>query len=478
MTSALAVELAALDAVAQAELCRSGQVTSAELVNAARERIEALDGLLRAVVHVADHAAPLGASGPLFGVPLLLKDSLPWPDMPWTMGSRLFTGRVTRQQTEYGERLAQSGAAVLGKTALSEFGLLGSCEGLLHGVTCNPWRLSSSTLGSSAGSAVAVAAGMVPIAHANDGGGSVRVPAAMAGIFGFKPSRGRTLNSNRSGSDFSQLTVDHCLSRSVRDSALFLSLTEDKATFEPVGFVREPSNRRLKIASWTKTLSDEEPESEIVSAHEDVCRLLHELGHDVQPIAAPRFEMPELGWAHYLVAADGLNKVVETIDRTRREPVQRDELEPFSWSLLEELKRRPAALAEARATFERASQAYRTILREYDVVLTPVTTSVEPPLGWLSPLLDAETLLRRSGRALGYTPIHNLAGGPAMSVPLAWTAAGLPVGAHFAAALGADALLLQLAYELEQARPWRDRWPFHSIVELERGLERRTLPSL
>jgi amidase len=459
--------LARLDALAQAELCARGEVTAAELWEACQARFAALNPLLRAVPLLAPRP-PAFRSGPLGGVPFVMKDSSPWPGMRWTLGARLFRERVTQQQTDYGKRLEAAGLACAGKSALSEFGLLASTETLLEGATLNPWDPSRSALGSSGGSAVAVAAGLVPLAHANDGGGSIRAPASACGLFGFKPSRGRTVVANRSGSDFVDMTSEHCLSRSVRDSALFLSLTEETGRGDTVGFVREPSTRRLRVGAWSRTKSGQEPEPAVLRAHEATVALLIALGHQVAELEPPRYDMPELADAYYVVAGAAVANVVETIDRTRSEPVQRSELEPFTWSLIEVLEQRGAeAVPRARAVFARAVGQYREATSACDVVLTPTVGVESVPLGFLSPLWSRDLLLERTSQVLAYTPIHNIVGCPAMSVPLHWSQAGLPIGAHFAAAPGQDALLLALAYELEQARPWRERWPALSIPALK-----------
>lgn len=343
--------------------------------------------------------------------------------------------------------------------------MLASTETLLEGVAHNPWDLASSPGGSSGGSAVAVAAGLVPIAHANDGGGSIRIPASACGVFGFKPSRGRTLPASFATSDFLEMTSDHCITRSVRDSALFLSITEDPSAGEPVGFVREPLRRALRVATWTRTMLGGEAEPAVRRAHEDAVALLVELGHEVEPIEAPAFDGPALTDAFYLVAGAAVAGIVDAVDRTRSTPVQQDELEPFTWALIEAYQARGEdALPASRAAFARALQAYRRATEGYDVVLTP-TLATEPwRVGHLSPVLDRETLIARTGASVGYTPIQNVAGGPAMSVPLCFPEGGLPNGMHFAAAAGADAVLLGLAYQLEEARPWRDRWPRWSVV--------------
>jgi len=457
-------ELARLDGMAQAELCARGEVSAEELFDAGLARIDALNPLLRAVVTVARERPGSVGSGPFSGVPFLVKDSTPWPGLRWAWGSRLFAANVAPRQTPYGRRLEESGLVCAGKSAMSEFGLLASTETLLEGVTHNPWDLACSAAGSSGGSAAAVAAGIVPLAHANDGGGSIRIPASACGVFGFKPSRGRTVPASFGRSDFGDMTSDHCISRSVRDSALFLSITEDRSSGEPVGFVREPIAHTLRIAAWTRTVMGEEPEPSVRRAYDEAVALLTELGHQVEPVAPPAYDGPALGDAFFLVAGAAVSGIVETVDQTRSVPVQSEELEPFTWALVETfLERGPDALPRSRVVFAQAVQAYLETTRGYDVVLTPTIATAPWHIGHLSPVLGSEELIRRMARTNGYSPIHNIAGCPAMSVPLHFPEGGLPIGTHFAAAPGADALLLGLAYQLEQARPWKDRWPPYSI---------------
>lgn len=459
--------LARLDGVAQAELCARGEVSADELFDACMARIDALNPLLRAVVTVARERPRPASPGPFSGVPFLVKDSTPWPGLRWSMGSRLFASNVSQQQTPYGRRLEESGLVCVGKSAMSEFGVLFSTETLLEGVTHNPWDLACSATGSSGGSAAAVAAGIVPLAHANDGGGSLRVPASACGLFGFKPSRGRTVPASFVRSDFGDMTSEHCISRSVRDSALFLSITEDRSSGTPVGFVRAPLTRKLRIAAWTRTVTGMEPEPPVRRAYDEAVALLTGLGHTVEPISPPFFNGSLLGDAFFLVSGAAIADAVERIDQMRGVPVQHDELEPFSWALVDTfLERGPDALPHARAAFAQAVQAYLEATRGYDVVLTP-TIATEPwRIGHLSPIFGREELLRRTARSLGYTPIHNIVGCPAMSVPLHFPEGGPPIGTHFAAAPGDDALLLGLAYQLEEARPWKDRWAPYSIPAL------------
>jgi amidase len=458
--------LARLDGAAQADLVARGEVKRSELLDAFAERLEALEPLLRAVP-TADLERARAATvppGPLSGVPFLVKDVTPYPGLRWSLGSRLFARNVAGPETRtpYVTRIDEAGLVTAGKTATSELGLLGSTETLLEGVTHNPWDLSLSAAGSSGGAAAAVAAGLVPLAHANDAGGSVRIPASVCGLFGFKPSRGRTVPASLP-SEFGALVSDHCVSRTVRDSALFLALTEEReGPLPPVGHVSAPVARPLRIATWTRTLLGDEPEPAVRRALEDAAALLASLGHRVEAVAPPDVDGPALGEAFFLVAGSAVAAVVAMVDRLRGVPVQRDELEPFSWSLVDELERQgPGALPRAREAFAESTRAYLAATRGFDAVLTPTLATLPWRIGHLSPVLPREELLRRTGRAVGYTPIHNVAGCPAMSVPLHWTDDGVPVGIHLAAAPGEDALLLALAYQLEAARPWKDRWaPF------------------
>jgi amidase len=211
----------------------------------------------------------------------------------------------------------------------------------------------------------------------------------------------------------------------------------------------------------------DKPEAAVLKAHEEALRLLESLGHVVEPIAPPVFDGPVLGDAFFLVAGAAVAGVVEMVDKMRGEPVQQDELEPFSWALIEIFQScGPESLAIAREAFATAVRAYREATRGYDIIVTPTLATGPWRLGHLSPVLPREELLRRTARAVGYTPIHNVAGCPSMSIPLHFPDGGLPLGTLFSAAPGEDALLLRLAYQLERAKPWKDHWPRYSIPVL------------
>jgi amidase len=361
--------------------------------------------------------------------------------------------------TPFAARVDDAGLVVLGKSAMSEMGLLGSTETLAEGITHNPWDLSRSATGSSGGSAAAVAAGLVPVAHANDGGGSIRIPAAANGVFGFKPSRGRTVSAIVGRSDFADLTSDGCVSRSVRDTARFLAVVEDETgSLFRLGHIRGANPARLRVGIWSKTFDGRDPHPDVKHAHDATVALVAELGHQVAEVKRPAIDTEPLGEAFFLIAGAAVAGLIEMVGGARGQPVREDEFEPFTWTLARRaMERGPAGLAAARDELARAAHAHLEATAGHDVILTPVIATPTWRLGHLSPLVPTDELMRRTAEAVGYTPIHNIAGAPAMSVPLHTDRDRMPVGAHFAARPGDDAKLLALAYELEAARPWADR---------------------
>jgi amidase len=463
--------LGRLDAVAQAELVARGELTALDLLDACQRRLELMNPLVHAVVSHDFEAARArvkrGVSGPLSGVPFLFKDLYAYPGLRWAFGARVFASNIAAQGSAFSERLDAAGLVTVGKSASSELGLLGSTETLLEGVTHNPWDLALSAAGSSGGAAAAVASGIVPLAHASDGGGSIRVPAAATGLFGLKPSRGRHVPA-APRSDFDVLMSEGFISRSVRDSALSLSLVEDASSdLPPLGYVREASRRRLRIGYTEMTLLGTAPDPEVRRALAASVALCAELGHQLLPAEPPRVDGAALSRAFFASAGHALAGMASGLEQALGRSVGDADFEPFTLALINAARAAgPAALAEAQASFRTATHCYLDGIAPFDVVLTP-TLAVPPwPLGWLSPLLSREELIARTEQAVCYTPIHSIAGCPAMSVPLYWTERGVPIGSHFAAAPGREGLLIALAYELEAARPWADRWAPFSFVRV------------
>lgn len=461
-------ELAELDAVGMAGLVESGTCSAGELTEWALERIDDVNGRLGAFVHVAPEAARARSAGPLegplAGVPFAVKDAIGYPGMRWAMGSRLFADNQAPAHSAYTRALDDAGLVTVGKTATSELALLGSTETLLEGVTANPWREGVSAGGSSGGAAAAVAAGLVPVAHASDGGGSVRGPASMCGLFGFKPSNGRTRAGMPSEEGLGALVVEHVISRSVRDSAMMLAVTERTgaggAEHPPVGFVRPAPVRALRIGTWSSTLMGHDPDPVVAVGLTSTASLLEQLGHRVERLSPPAVDGQATSDGFFTLAGQAIDQVAAMVSPMLGRDVGPDELEPFTLDLLDWYRGlSPDAVPRAIAALDEASKTYLGVFDEVDVVLTPTLATPPWAIGHLSPTLPRQQLVARTERAVGHTPIHNMAGCPAMSVPLEWSPDGLPLGMHLAAAPGADRLLLELAYQLESARPWAHRRP-------------------
>lgn len=464
-----------VDAVEQAERVRRGAVSPLELVDAAIRRIERLEPQVNALVSTDFEGARARAralsqgtqppAGLLAGVPFLAKDLLAYPGQRFTLGSRLFARQVAAAGSPYTERLDAAGLITLGKTTTSELGLLGSTESLLSGVTRNPWSRLHSATGSSGGAAAAVASGMVPMAHASDGGGSIRIPASACGLFGFKPSRGRCVKAAEP--DLFGLISEHCVSRSVRDSACLLAVTEAAGGTTPgcapLGFVRGPAPKRLRIAAYSETLLGRKAGPDAQAALRATIALCRDLGHEVHEVdgvAAPRIDGAAISEGFFTLAGAAMAGLAEMLTPQLGRPPGEAELEPFTLELIDWYRGLPAdALQRTMAVIARESAAMTEFLSRWDVALCPTMPEPPPRLGELAPGLGRVELIRRTEVLAGFTAVHNMAGVPAMSVPLYWNEDGLPLGSHFAAGHGADGTLLALAYELEAARPWWSRRP-------------------
>jgi amidase len=459
----MTIDLGMLDATAQAELVARRELSALELVEAALARIARVDPQLHAVASIDADGARARArgplSGPLAGVPMLAKDLLNVSGQPCTFGCRLFAHNVAVENAPFAQRLLDAGLVIVGKSTTSEFGMLGSTETLLHGVTHNPYDPARSATGSSGGSAAAVAAGLVPLAHASDAGGSIRLPAAAQGLFGFKPSRRRHVPAGPD--DMNGMLSEHVVTRSVRDSALVLTLVADaRADLPPLHHVRGPATRRLRIAAYADTLFGEQPSSEVRAAHVRAIALCRELGHTVEEVGAPQIDARGLSDAFFLFGGLGLSALADQLAPMVGHPLGEGELEPFTLALIARARRADAAaVARAQAVVERARSEMAAFLARADVTLCPTTPDSVPLLGELAPTRDYDALIGRTERFAGYTAIHNTVGAPAMSVPLYCEPSGLPIGSHFAAPVGEDERLLALAYELEAAAPWALRRP-------------------
>jgi amidase len=460
-----------LDAVGQAELLRRGELSPGELVRMAIDRIERLNGELNAVVTPMYEEAVAAAgrcrpgSAPFAGVPMLVKDLLARvKGVRLTEGSVALANHVAADDSELVVRLRRAGFILLGKTNTSELGATPVTESRLFGPARNPWDPSRTPGGSSGGSAVAVATGMTAIAHGNDGGGSLRTPASCCGVFGFKPSRGRNPLGPEYGDLYARVIAEHALTRSVRDSAALLDATAgalpgaDYAAGPPdVPFARAAAERppRLRIAVSERPIVDVPVDPDCSAALAATVALCTELGHDVVE-AAPALDAERLMDAWFGIWAEAMAWGVAMTEMRTGHPPWEDYFEPLTWQYFERGRAVPAL--EHLRRLERLAEASAAIadhLSRHDVWLTP--TLAQPPIP-LGGFYDGEGI-ERYLRFAPYTRLANIAGTPAMSVPLWWSEQGLPIGTHFMAAHGREAVLFQLAAELETARPWAGRLP-------------------
>ena len=468
-------DLAFQDATAQADLVRGKQVKPIELVDAAIDRIERLNPTLNAVVTPMYDEARRAAAGPLpdgpfTGVPFLLKDLLAeYAGVRFTEGSAFLADHVSPQDSELVARHKRAGLIVLGKANTPEFGIVPTTEPRLFGATHNPWDTSRTPGGSSGGSAAAVAAGIVPMAHGNDGGGSIRIPASCCGLFGLKPTRGRNPLGPHYGDIFTGLVSEHALTRSVRDSAALLDATSGPDLGDPYWappperpFLQEVGANpgRLRIAFTAQAPTGTPVHPDCVAAVKDAARLCADLGHEVVE-AAPRIDGQTYTQNFIRVWIAG---VAWTIDHWARRTggTPRAELfETSTWALYEQ--GRAISAADYLLALEDAQRLARDLARfqaDYDLWLTPTLGEPPLPLGTLDPAPDNPLAgFFRAATFVPFTPLINFTGQPAISVPLFWNDDGLPVGSHFVARFGDEATLFRLAAQLEQARPWADRRP-------------------
>lgn len=465
-----------LDATAQAALVREKSVRPIQLVEAAIARIESLNPKLNAVVtpmfdRARAEAAVTPADGPFTGVPFLLKDLLAeYAGVRLTEGSAFLDTHYTPEaDSELTRRLRRAGLIVVGKTNTPEFGILPTTEPTLFGPTRNPWSLGRTPGGSSGGSAAAVAAGLVAMAHANDGGGSIRIPASCCGLFGLKPTRGRNPLGPIYGDIFSGLVVEHAVTRSVRDSAALLDATAGADLGDPYPappparpFLDEISRLPgfLRVAFTSRAATGVPVHSDCVRAVEDAAKLCEDLGHDVTETTFD-LEGDALSQAFITVWSAGTSWSIDDWARRTGQTPSADRFEPLTWALYEMGNRRRAAdYLLAVQDLQRIARQVAQFFVEYDVWLSPTLAEPPPPLGSFEATQgNPMQAIFRSAQFVPFTPIFNATGQPAMSVPLFWNQDNVPIGVQFAGRFGDEATLFRLAAQLEQARPWAGRWP-------------------
>jgi len=470
-------EYAQYDGLGLAGLVSKGHVTPEELAEEAITRIERYNPRLNTVVYKMyeqgrDTARQLASQrgGRFRGVPFLLKDILGnYAGVPTACGTRFMVDMPAGQDDTLVARFKAAGLVSLGKTNVPEFGLLPTTESVLYGACHNPWNLDHSTGGSSGGSAAAVAAGIVPVAHANDGGGSIRIPASCCGLVGLKPTRGRNPLGPMLGDIMNGLICEHVVSRTVRDTAAMLDCTAGPEPGDPY-FAPAPARPfldevgapagRLRIAFSTKNPGGAALHPECVAAIERTAKLCQELGHAVEE-AAPPIDQNTLTQSFLSIWCSGLAMQIDAVAMLSGREVREELFEGVTWGLYQQGRQVTAsqyllAVAMMQIQARQVGQFHET----YDCWLTTtlgappirlgtVDLAERDPLIALAPILDY----------VPFTPLQNATGQPAISLPLHWTADGLPVGVMFTGRIGDDATLLRLAAQLEQARPWAERRP-------------------
>jgi len=461
------------DALGLAELIRRREVSAPEVLEAAIARVEARNPALNAVVHsFFDEARATAAQplhGPLAGVPFMLKDlGVQVNGQRVTNGSRFWQAQVCSKDSTIISRYRAAGLVLMGMTSTAEYGLSCDTTPSLQGPTVNPWDAGRMPGGSSGGAAVAVASGMLPAAHATDGGGSIRIPSSCNGVFGLKPSRGRNPIGPDVGEGWNGLSAQHVITRTVRDSAAFLDVSHGPEPGDPYaapafngGFLDGLARPgpRLRIAFQQVDHFGQPMHPVTAAAVREAAALLAELGHQVEE-DRPRFDAEALKWDMFTIVGCNLLQALHQRAKVLGRAPTPEDVEPITWAWAERcLQHSGQDMARAIGTIHATARALGRFFQRHDVLLTP--TCATPPL-------PARTVDMRMGdldayyeRLYGnntFTTVYNCTGLPAASVPLSW-ADGLPIGVQIAAPLGHELRLLQLATELEHAQPWADRRP-------------------
>lgn len=467
-------EYAAFDGVGLAALIRKREVSAKEVIESAIEKIQSIDPKINAVCHrlfdSAVRLCDLGVhDGPFAGVPFLLKDLvLQCKGVPVTNGSKLFEGFVARHDGELTKRYRAAGMIFVGRSNIPEFGLSCTTEPSLYGPTRNPWDLTRSPGGSSGGAAAAVAAGMVPLAHATDGAGSIRIPASNCGLFGLKPTRARTPAGPDVGEGWNGLSSFHCVSRSVRDSAALLDATHGPAIGDPY-YAPPPTRRfaeevqtspgRLKIALSVKTVLGTPVDPDCIEAVQSAAKLCEDLGHTIIE-ADPDFSGEQMVDAVGIIASCNTKLLIErrmaALKLTGAPPVE------MISQLTAERANNVSSLAflGALQSMHAIGRDFASFFEDFDVLLTPTLGQPPLPLGSINMMdSDYDRYWRQFWTNAPFTGQFNVSGLPGMTVPLFWSAAGLPIGTHFGARAGGELVLFRLAAQLEQAKPWVQRFP-------------------
>lgn len=466
-------EYGSYDGVGLADLVRTKQVSAGELLDEAIARTAKVDPQINAVVVRHDNFAKRQiddglADGPFTGVPFLLKDLEILQGTRTTFGASVYKDNVADHSGTLAQRFLDAGLTIFGKTSTPEFGLMPTTESRLFGPTRNPWNLAHSSGGSSGGAAAAVAARILPVAHASDGGGSIRIPASASGVFGLKPTRARTPLGPDRGEGWGGFSCGHVVSISVRDSAAMLDAIHgpepsspyvapqpQRPFLEEVG--RDPG--RLRIAFTDKSPYGDAIDPEIAAATREIAALLAGLGHHVEERAPGLAADPAAVMSTIVAANTALN--VRLAEQRFGRAMTDSDFEVLTLASAHNAQKASATdYVTAQLGAFQISRALATFFQSCDVLLCPTLCSPPLRIGELNTMSeDLSHIAPILRRYMPATAMFNMSGQPAMSVPLAWNAAGLPLGMMFSARFGDEATLFRLAAQLEQARPWKDKLP-------------------
>lgn len=472
--SGLAGEYEKYDGLGLAELIAKKEISALELLSAVRQRVELLNPKLNALCHLFFDKAEAQinqdpGTGPFRGVPFALKDlGMYLTGTITSAGSRVWKNNVASYDSTLVSRYKQAGLAIFGKTNSPELGLTVTTESVLFGQTRNPWNLERTAGGSSGGSAALVASRILPMAHGSDGGGSIRIPASCCGVFGFKPTRGRVPLGPSSFENWNGCSHHHALTISVRDSAALLDATVGQELGSPFlspkpvrpfldELAHDPGSLRIALAATSPSGVPLDPECR--KAVLNAAKLCESLGHKVEETALP-IHNEVLRGAFFAVLQVSLARTLDDAAAMLGRAVTQQDVEPVTWGMAQGAGAvSSVAYSRAIATLHQIGLSMAKFQQSYDVILSPTLSKPPVPLGILSLSQDPEAYGKAITEFMHSTSLYNVTGQPSMSVPLHWTADGLPVGVMFSARFGEDALLLRLAAQLEKAQPWVNRKP-------------------
>jgi amidase len=453
-----------LDAVAVAAAIANKSVSVEEVTEAAIARAEIANKDLNAIVlktySEARDTKNLNSNGLLYGVPAFIKDNENIKGYPTQKGTGAFKAKIEKSNSKYVNQFLSTGVNCLGKSTLPEFGFICSTENERWGITRNPWNTEYTTGGSSSGSAALVASGVVPIAIANDGAGSTRIPAACCGLVGLKPTRARLMPMHGTETLPVNIVYSGVLTRSVRDTAAFYASAEKFYTnnkLPKLGHIQTPIKRRLKIAFFENLPNNRQGhmDEDTYRVQLETAKLLESLGHKVDMIKVP-LNIEDLT-IHYLNYYGFLSYMTNKFGRfVLGSKVDHSVLEPFTVGLMNTFSKNKLMLPKSLRILKKSAQETEAKLeKDYDLIMTSVSTITTPKIGYFSPTLDYDEIAKRAAAFASFLPLFNISGSPAISLPLGTASDGMPVGVQFAAPYGQDALLLELALELEAAQPWK-----------------------